>query len=491
MPIASQSANLGYGLDFANNLNPYIVGTWTSPYFDTLSGGFTAAWSSYLATNTIPSGCSITYTFSVATLANLSDATPYTNNLASLTGRYISVQITAVRDDSASNICLIDDVTINPVSAGRGMLIEEGITNLIQYSHQFDNAWWTKSGTSVLPTVAIGPFGVADAYKVYEDASSGAHEVSKLNVLTVGQPGTLSVYAKAGERSILRMSIGSGSSYFDLANGTLLSNLAGANQIPLIKSVGNGWYRCSISQTSMPTGHCFIAIAATDAIGSYAGATGNGLYLWGAQAEAKAYPTSIQTTLGSTSARAGDIIKCVLPAKISNSSFTVALELIVQNDPAIMAFNAHLFKASIAGTPTDWIAITTLTGNGRLRARISSAGTEYYTSTLSDAAVSAGQLVRVVMTYNGNKIRLWLNGLEVAGSNATSPPPVGTFTELDFGCDELGAKQMNALYRTIAVMNTVMAPADCIALTSGPMNLPNQPGLFAIDFTSGINFRNL
>ena len=68
------------------------------------------------------------------------------------------------------NYPLIDGV----VSGCPSLLLEPARTNLLTYSEDFSNAYWTKSNVS-LTSGFISPDGTANAFKLVENNSTGAH----------------------------------------------------------------------------------------------------------------------------------------------------------------------------------------------------------------------------------------------------------------------------------------------------------------------------
>jgi hypothetical protein len=146
--------------------------------------------------------------------------------------------------------------------------------NLLTYTEQFDNAAWTKSNATVTANAVIAPDGTTTADKLVENAANAEHLV--FQSITSGS-NTISVYAKAAERSWLRMGDSSGAKiWFDLANGTLGS----ADRPASIQPIGNGWYRCSYLGSNF-TNISFL-VATGNNVNAYTGDGTSGIYIWGA-----------------------------------------------------------------------------------------------------------------------------------------------------------------------------------------------------------------
>lgn len=202
----------------------------------------------------------------------------------------------------------------NPVTlAPKGLLIEEQRTNLVTYSEQFNNAAWTKTGSSVSSNVIVSPDGTINADKLIEDTSTGAHECAQSVTLVASTTYALSVFAKADTRTLVRVagrSFGSWSTFpsaiFNLSAGTVTS-ISGVGT-PTITSIGNGWYRCVVfGTTSATNAGVTVGLVSTGTTSSYTGDGTSGLYIWGAQLEAGAFATSYIPTVASQVTRSADV----------------------------------------------------------------------------------------------------------------------------------------------------------------------------------------
>jgi hypothetical protein len=199
--------------------------------------------------------------------------------------------------------------------AAQGVLIEEARTNLATVSTDFSSVTWTKLNTTVSADAAIAPDGTTTADKLIEDAGSAQHRMSFGTInFTSGTTYTVSIYAKAAGRGFIILQIPSAvvgtaiSVWFDLALGTA-TQTSGTPSLTQITPCANGWFRFSISGAATAT------VAAQPVVymdnsgtgsATYNGDGTSGVYFWGAQCEAGAFPTSPIYTAGASVTRAGD-----------------------------------------------------------------------------------------------------------------------------------------------------------------------------------------
>jgi len=193
-----------------------------------------------------------------------------------------------------------------------GLLIEESRTNLVTYSEDFNNVVWIKNVN--LSSVPDSPNNTNS----YLAIPTGSNTTYYLNYNTTinNSASSLSIYAKAGGYDKLLLWSNQGGGYgFNLSTGQTFSvgnitDSLGAS----IESVGNGWYRCSITVSSFSRFNPYILNSETYETWTPDGTSG--IYLWGAQLEAGSFATSYIPTSGSTVTRAADF------AKITGTNFT-------------------------------------------------------------------------------------------------------------------------------------------------------------------------
>ena len=209
-----------------------------------------------------------------------------------------------------------DPATLAPL----GLLIEEQRTNLLLYSQQFDNAAWNKTLGTVTVTVtadsATSPDGTVDADKVITANATGDHVIAQVASVTSGTTYTQSWFLKAAELNWVQVteSTGFGSTQFqniNLSDGTVGNGNYGS--AVSVKSVGNGWYRVSVTDTATATsasGRFLLALLTSNVAARLTDVTGNGtdgIFIYGGQLEAGAFATSYIPTVASQVTRAADV----------------------------------------------------------------------------------------------------------------------------------------------------------------------------------------
>jgi len=194
-----------------------------------------------------------------------------------------------------------------------GLLVEEARTNLVTYSEDFSNAAWPKTNVSVTSDAAVSPDGAANADFLIEGVSTSQHLLRRINSpeFTPDQIYSYSVFAKRNGRDIQLLLFKTStfaSAKFNLTSGEVDSVSAGSAEI---KDFGNGWYKCSVTGTcpSGASGGSFVDVSLLDGSfsTSYTGDGVSGAYIYGAQLEAGAFPTSYIPTDAATATRSADV----------------------------------------------------------------------------------------------------------------------------------------------------------------------------------------
>lgn len=195
----------------------------------------------------------------------------------------------------------------------KGALIEEQRTNVAVYSDDMAHPAWAKNDATVSANAALSPDGTLSADKVVESATNSSHSISRDAVsVNSGLYYTLSVYARAGERSSFNLLMSDGVAFFarkfNLNLGiTEAEDIDGASgaTIHSITDAGNGYWRCSMTVLMQSTLSSF-QLRLNNAGDVYVGDGTSGLFVWGFQLETGTTPSSYIPTDVSAVIRAQD-----------------------------------------------------------------------------------------------------------------------------------------------------------------------------------------
>ena len=338
-------------------------------------------------------------------------------------------------------------------------ILEPERRQLVQYSEDFSNSYWTKANTLILSNEVISPDGSLNSDKLYEDTSSSTKLMFKTGISTLG---TISVFAKKGDESNrlfqIRRDGGSNSwSWFNLEDGIIENEENGSSRI---ENYGDGWYRCSFTPTNSNGTIVFgISNGSLSRSVSYTGDGTSGVYIYGAMLEEGSYPTSYipnygtsagvtrsaETANGSGDAATFNDSEGVLMAEISALADDGTARVITIND----------------GGSSDYIGLRYHTVSNSVRFLIKSGGTtnfDYFITLPSTLDVN-----KIAIKYDNTNVYLWANGIE---QFQYSPivTPIGLST-LNFD-DSVGGDDFYGNVKQLQYFDTALNSKDLEKLTS-------------------------
>lgn len=385
--------------------------------------------------------------------------TAYTATTTAVIANYIPVLVTA-----AANVARFDH---NPsTGASLGLLIEEARTNLVSYSAEFDNAYWNKSASSITANTVVAPDGTLAGDKLVEDTATAQHFVGRAGVMAVSTQYTISVYAKAAERTIIllggvRDDGAFQGRYFDLSSGTTTASFGTPDSWSIV-SVGNGWYRCIVTLTNSATGtsdSVGVYLVSSGTTTNYTGNGFNGAFIWGFQLEAGAFATSYIPTVASSVPRNADFALMTgtnFSSWYNNSQGTWLINYVER------AFSvAHqMIYTTVTGDTSNRINVSVNSSNV-LDVQVVAAGTDSFGGNTPTLTAQAYQLAFAYATNN--------SGVTVNASAITTDTGVTLPTGVDrlaIGSTTGGAQQVNSTLAKIAYYDVRLTNAQLQALTA-------------------------
>lgn len=397
-------------------------GTWTTKVI-------TGTWARYDVTQTVAAG-SKTAGIRVVTsgdaievwgaqLEQRSSVSSYTATTTQAITNYIPVLLTA-----ASGVARFQH---NPTTdESLGLLIEEQRTNLVLYSADFTNGAYAKVNASITSNTIVAPDGTLTGDKIIDNTTNGEHIVRQIVSFSATTTYTATIYAKTAEQTFLRFvcsvsGVGDVQLYVNLTNGSTTTT---SNTWTVVSasatSVGNNWYRCSITFTTGATGGVgYLSVGGTTASGTqiYTGNGYSGIYIWGAQLEAGAFATSYIATTAATVTRNADA------ASMTGTNFTSwynAAEGTLYIDINPMALAASNGVVINDNTTSNRIRLATTSVSDQGTVTVS--GTAQ--ATLDGGTPAANTNMKLAMTYQVNNFALSLNGATAVTDTSGTVPVV-------------------------------------------------------------------
>ena len=304
------------------------------------------------------------------------------------------------------------------------LLLEPQRTNIVPDSEYIVN--WSQTNATTASNQATSPEGVDNA-SLSTATGSGAHAPydTLSGSVTSGANYTMSIFYKKGTTNYLRFEEGYTGIGIDIdidaESATPRNGATNAN----IEDYGSGWYRASFGFTGhgSSASQIVVYIKNNNDITSYT-ASGENIYLYGAQIEAGSYATSYIPTYGSSVSRVAE-----------TCSKTSATDLIGQNEGSFYA------EIDFTDTDTDQMYMTLSDGTSNNRIHIGYDYTSDFIYCNIRVAGSAQGLIttptspsegikKIAVAYAQDDYVMYINGTQV-GSDANANVP--TLNRIDIG----------------------------------------------------------
>ena len=351
-------------------------------------------------------------------------------------------------------------------STGVGQwLFEPARTNLVTYSENFSNLYWTKQ-CDLIGNTLFQPDGTQVGFSIQEKTVNTYQYIYKSNFnVSVGTQYTFSVFVKYIDLRYIQLTVYDGGNYssacFDLLNktSTTAQNGGYTSSNARVDDYGDGWLRIQYTFTS-PVASTIISICAnnTPTAGYVPLYIGNGLKsaIYGAQIEEGSYPTSYIPTSGATVTRNADIANNSGNADLFNDSegvlYAEVSRLNGDLNPTLIGINKGGSEFSGFSFRTDgkiWAA----TYNGTSYDNI----IQYTPSNFYDT-------YKIAYKYKTNDFAMWVNGVEIGGSLVNTLTLTG-LNDLSF-TNGFGTSNFYGKTKELAVFKEALTDEELEALSS-------------------------
>lgn len=386
------------------------------------------------------------------------------------TAQYVPREFTFSRGSTATytnSAGLITSAAANIARVqGNALVLEPQRTNLFRYSEDFAQALWSKSATSVTANQTISPDGNNNGTLYSGNGTSNIKSIVQTITVTTATAYSISIYAKKGSNNFLQITSSAlffGTAVFanfDLNNGVLGS--VGTGATASIQSVGNGWYRCTMTATTVNTGGTigFYLVDSATAGRAQTNTLSTGVFIWGAQLEQGVFLTSYIPTTTATASRLVDSYtrnNIYTNGLISPSGGTWIIEL-KNNVPFVTrdAIAAGIFlstNTSGSGTGVDTLGIQ-MTGTPSTRLTVY----KRVANTFTGLYITTTDTVKIAIKWNGATADIFQNGVKVISGTAF------TATALEFLNSTNG--DVPKFIQSMALYNTPLSDSECITLTT-------------------------
>jgi len=337
------------------------------------------------------------------------------------------------------------------------LILEPQRTNLLPYSSDFSNSSYIRNQTTAT-TGFISPDGNLNAYKLLEDNTNNIHRIYQTSLVTASPNATISVYVKYNGRRfvLLRIADSTVGRWYDVENGVLGSIFQGTPNDSTIESVGDNWYRITISHSVTSQARFELWVSDTESTSAYQGDTTKGVYIWGAQVEVGSYPTTLINTSGSSVTRNADTCTDGGDASRFNDSEGVIFAEI----SALADENSNRYFSINDGSANNRIRFGYTTPSNSVRLLVVASSIQVdITEQLSNTSV----FNKIAIKYKQNDFALWVNGVEIATDTSGNTP--SGLSQLDFD-NAAGGDIFYGNVKQIQVYNTALTDSELATLTT-------------------------
>jgi len=339
------------------------------------------------------------------------------------------------------------------------ILAEPQRTNLVTESSDYSG--YSKSSINIVSNISTSPDGSVNATSVTNTSTGQSHIRTGFTASSTGDY-TGSSYIKKQDFDFIYVEFGNAYAWFNISNGTLgNSGNFGSGWTFVshsIESVGNDWYRISITANNTITGgYNFRPYQPTSANGNYTSGSLGDSFMWGTQVEQGSYATSYIPTSGSTVTRNQDQFTRDGISSLINSTEGVFM---VELSPSFPAGTRQISLND--GSYVNRIIIEVRNSGGTIKCLLVSSSVvqaeiDYTVSNILD-------YYKVAIRYELNNVSIWVNGLQIGSTDTSATMPIG-LNSFSFDGNSLSGLPFYGKVKQLQVYSTALSDEQLIQLT--------------------------
>lgn len=242
-----------------------------------------------------------------------------------------------------------------PRITNRGLLLEAAATNLFPRSAEFDNAAWTKLGSTVTADGADAPDGTTTMDKIVEGATNAAHYVQQAVAFTAAAYTIEFIFQPDGRTWAWAQHEGTSAYIFwNLSGSGAVGGSSGCTGT--IRAIAGSKYRATVTLTALAaTQAILVGPASADVTNVYQGDGTSGIFIGRAQATLGASPSSYIPTAAAAVERVADVATLTMPTGAKRARIFYAEG--VANQAVTSGGSLDLINSTWLGKPISRILV--------------------------------------------------------------------------------------------------------------------------------------
>jgi hypothetical protein len=353
------------------------------------------------------------------------------------------------------------DITNGVVEDTPHLLLEPSATNLVTFSEDFSQSYWTKSDTTINVNQSTSPDGTLNADSIVSSTANSAHYLRHTFVaVSANTPHTYSFFIKANgyTKFGVRDNAQTGAYLtYDLETESIINS---ASMTVVVNKLKDDWFKCSFTSTigsNGVAGYAFYLLDNSYTTGylntySYTGDGVSGFYIYGFQLEQQSYATSYIPTAGTTITRAAETCNNSKPS-VNSTEGVLYAEI-----QALASDSTDKVITMSDGSTSNRVQVYFNSSNQIVGGLISGGSGQAAITYSTDIKLVS----KIAFKYKQNDFALWVNGSEV-GTDVVGNPATG-LNVIDFDNGAGGANFYGKL-KGLAVYNEALSESQLMQLT--------------------------